>query len=304
VALGLACFLLPLVWPDVFFPLTWGSFIFLVEPWNRRHAAASRLRELERGEAGPTLRWLLAGLVCGVLWETWNYWARVKWMYTVPGFESLKLFEMPAAGFLGFPPFALECVAVVAFLEALGRRLRDRPAPWRRAVTGATAVLAAAATLVVFDTADRISVDSHYAPVARLRALPADDRSTLAHAGLTSPERLVRALGDGDGLAAWSERTGLPVEVLRGHRERVALLLHQGLGDERARDLAGLGIHTRDDLSRWAPEALADALAAADAGGPHRFLERRARVWLDGLGKAGGRQPEEARPPTAGDATR
>ena len=101
--LGFTCFTLPLVWPDRFFPLTWASFIFLLEPWNRRRAPASRLRELEQGEAAPSLRWLLAGLVCGVLWETWNHWARVKWVYTVPGFESLKLFEMPLAGFLGFP---------------------------------------------------------------------------------------------------------------------------------------------------------------------------------------------------------
>jgi hypothetical protein len=303
-ALGVACFVLPLVWPGVFFPLTWGSFIFLVEPWNRRHAATSRLRELEQGEAGPTLRWLLAGLVCGVLWETWNYWARVKWLYTVPGFESLKVFEMPAAGFLGFPPFALECVAVVAFFETLGRRLRDGPAAWRHAVAGMGAVLAAAGTLVVFDAADRITVDSFYTPVAHMSVLPAGHREILARAGLESPERLVRALGDSEGLAEWSERTGLPRETLRGHRELVALVLHQGLGDERARELAGLGIHTRDDLSRWAPDALAAALAEADARGPRRFLERRARVWLEGLENGAGRQPEEVRPFGARDATR
>jgi hypothetical protein len=299
--LGAACFVLPLVWPETFFPLTWGSFIFLVEPWNRRHAAASRLRELEQGEAAPALRWLLAGLVCGVLWETWNYWARVKWMYTVPGFESLKVFEMPAAGFLGFPPFALECVAVVAFLEALGRRLRRHPAPWRRAITGTATALAAVGTVVVFDAVDRITVDSYYVPVARLRVLPAADREALARAGLESPERLLRALRDERGLSEWSERTRLPVEVLRGHREGVALVLHQGLGDGRARELGGLGIRTREDLARWEPETLAAALVAAHARGPHRFLERRARVWLDGLEDVSG--AAEARPFTARDAT-
>ena len=40
-ALGGACFALPLLWPDLFFPLTWGSFVFLLEPWNRRHARRS-----------------------------------------------------------------------------------------------------------------------------------------------------------------------------------------------------------------------------------------------------------------------
>ena len=65
IALGLACLVLPLLWPDVFFPLTWGSLVFLLEPWNRRHARRSFLRDLEAGEAGPFLRTLLAGLICG-----------------------------------------------------------------------------------------------------------------------------------------------------------------------------------------------------------------------------------------------
>jgi hypothetical protein len=279
---GVACFALPLVWPQLFFPLTWGSFIFLLEPWNRRHATTSLLRDLEQGEAGSSLRWLLAGLVCGVLWETWNYWARVKWMYTVPGFESLKVFEMPLAGFFGFPPFALECVAIVAFLEALGQRLRERSRRWWWAVTGAATGLAAAAVLVVFAAAERMTVDSYYTPVARLGVLPTADREALAAAGLESPERLLRALSDDAGLTEWSERTGLPVAALREHREKVSLVLHRGLGDGRARELGGLGIHTRADLARWRPEALAAALEESGARGPVRFLRRRARVWLEG----------------------
>jgi hypothetical protein len=221
--------------------------------------------------------------VCGVLWETWNYWARVKWMYTVPGFESLKVFEMPLAGFLGFPPFALECVAIVAFLEALGTRLRRRSQRIHRTLLVAGAVLAAGAVLVIFDTADRVTVDSSYVPVASLGVLPAADREALATAGLESPERLLRALTEEDGLVEWSERTGLSVEALREHRERVALVLHRGLGDARARELAGLGIRTREDLARWRPETLAAALEASGARGPRRFLKRRARVWLEGL---------------------
>jgi hypothetical protein len=279
-AVGLACFALPLLWPDAFFPLTWGSFVFLLEPWNRRHAPASRLRELEEGEATPTLRWLLAGLVCGVLWETWNYWARVKWIYTVPGFESLKLFEMPLAGFLGFPFFALECAAVVDFLDSLRPQLRRRSPVVRRVLVAAAAVPAVAGTFVVFAAADRVTVDSWYAPVARLEVLPGADRKALAGAGLESPERLCRALDDDADLAEWSARTGLSVEALRRDRERVALVLHRGLGDDRAVELARLGIRTRADLERWRPGRLAAALRATGARGPARFLERRVRVWL------------------------
>ena len=283
VVLGLACFALPLFWPRVFFPLTWGSFIFLLEPWNRSHASASRLRELEQGEAAPTLRWLLAGLVCGALWETWNFWARVKWIYTVPGFESLKVFEMPLAGFLGFPPFALECVAVVAFLDTLGSRLKHRSPRVRRSVLAAATGLAVSGTLVVFAAADETTVDSHYVPVEHLRVLPAADRRALAEAGLESPERLVRALNDEATLAEWSARTGLPATALRRHRARVSLVLHRGLGDDWARELESLGIETREDLAGWRPDTLAGALRASAARAPHPFQERRARVWLERL---------------------
>jgi hypothetical protein len=279
---GVACFALPLVWPDRFFPLTWVSFILLLEPWNRRHAPASRLQELEQGEAAPTLRWLLAGLVCGALWEGCNYWARVKWVYTVPGFESLKLFEMPLAGFLGFPPFALECAAVLGFLDGIGLRLRALSLRTRRVAVASATALAVAGTLGVFAAADGITVDSYYAPVARLGVLPAGDREALARAGLESPERLVRALRDDAGLAEWSARTGLSVESLRRHRERVALVLHRGLGDGPAQELARLGIETRADLAGWRPDTLAAALRDSGARGPYRFLERRARVWLQG----------------------
>jgi hypothetical protein len=52
---------------------------------------------------------LLGGLVCGILWEFWNFWARTKWIYAVPILSEIKIFEMPVLGFLGFPPFAVEC---------------------------------------------------------------------------------------------------------------------------------------------------------------------------------------------------
>jgi hypothetical protein len=55
---------------------------------------------------------LAAGAVCGVLWEFWNYWAATRWTYTVPYLGDVKVFEMPVLGYLGFPPFALECWAM------------------------------------------------------------------------------------------------------------------------------------------------------------------------------------------------
>jgi Domain of unknown function (DUF4332) len=276
-ALGAACFALPLLWPDLFFPLTWGSFAFLMEPWNRRHARRSFLRDLEAGEAGPFCRTLLAGLACGVLWETWNFWARSKWIYTVPVFEELKLFEMPLAGFLGFPPFAVECLVLVRFLNAWRQRHAWTASP---VVRLAAAAMAGAATLGVFALVDPVTVDSFYVPVRELRVLPAPARGRLADLGLGSPERLRRALDDPRARAGLAAASGLDDGELERAREGVRLVLHEGVGEARALQLARVGIRRVSDLASWSPPALAAALRAQGPQPRDRFLERRAGVWI------------------------
>src|SRR6185436_19211431 len=74
---------------------------------------------LAAGDCTRLVALLVAGLFCGGLWEGWNFAARTKWIYSVPFFDELKLGEMPMLGFLGFPPFALECYALVNFLSLL-----------------------------------------------------------------------------------------------------------------------------------------------------------------------------------------
>jgi len=109
VGLGLALLALALLFPKIFFPLVWLGFIFLLEPFNYRNGAGSILRDLEEGSARPLHLLLLSGLLCGILWEFWNFWAGSKWVYTIPYLGFLTIFEMPILGFLGFPPFAVEC---------------------------------------------------------------------------------------------------------------------------------------------------------------------------------------------------
>jgi hypothetical protein len=103
-AMLLACLLVP----RYAFPLVWGGFVLLIDPFNYRAGAPSLLRDWEEGAPGRTYRLLLSGLLAGLLWEFWNFWAVARWSYTVPFVGGWKLFEMPLAGFLGFPPFALE----------------------------------------------------------------------------------------------------------------------------------------------------------------------------------------------------
>lgn len=96
----------------------WLGFIFLLDPVNERLGGATLVRDWNR-----TINLLLSGLLCGVLWEFWNYWSAAKWHYTVPIMENLKVFEMPLPGYLGFPPFALECFTMFVFVRLMFGRL-------------------------------------------------------------------------------------------------------------------------------------------------------------------------------------
>jgi hypothetical protein len=115
--LGILSAALPLLWPRYLFPLVWGAFVFGLEPFLHRAGAPSLLADMEKGDPRRALILLSSGLACGFLWEFWNFWARTKWVYAVPYFTELKVFEMPVAGFLGFPPFALECFTMYSFIR-------------------------------------------------------------------------------------------------------------------------------------------------------------------------------------------
>lgn len=115
--IGTIFLIAPLLLPKYCFPLIWGSFFFLLEPINHRFNGRSLLRDWERGNPRKFYLFLTAGFICGGLWEFWNYWAMTKWIYTVPFFDELKLFEMPLLGFWGFPPFAVECYVIYNFIS-------------------------------------------------------------------------------------------------------------------------------------------------------------------------------------------
>jgi hypothetical protein len=126
-ATGLIFLALPVFLPKYFFPLIWGGFVFLLDPINAKMKGPSLLKDLSNGRPQKAIQLLIAGMVCGLLWEFWNYWAKSKWIYTVPFVGDIKLFEMPVLGFLGFPPFALECYVMYNFVSCLGLAI-----PWEQ----------------------------------------------------------------------------------------------------------------------------------------------------------------------------
>ena len=113
----------------------WLGFIFLLDPLNARLGGPSLIVELRQHRYDRFINLVLSGLLCGVLWEFWNYWSRAKWHHTVPIMERVKIFEMPLPGYLGFPAFALECFTMYVFVRSLRARLMPGApiSPWCQA---------------------------------------------------------------------------------------------------------------------------------------------------------------------------
>jgi hypothetical protein len=120
VALGAVGVATPLLFPSGWFaPVIWLSYVLFLDPLNALRGWPSIVGDLGGGNWRRLLSLLASGAVCGFLWEFWNYWSLAKWTYTVPYFGDFKIFEMPVLGFLGFPPFAIECWALYIFCRSL-----------------------------------------------------------------------------------------------------------------------------------------------------------------------------------------
>ncbi len=116
---GILSFILPLFLPTFFYPLLWVAFFLLLDPINYLHHQPSIIGHLKDGKLAVPLTLLLAGIICGFLWEFWNYWAIGKWTYDIPFLGFFKIFEMPILGYLGYFPFAFELYAMFFFIRSL-----------------------------------------------------------------------------------------------------------------------------------------------------------------------------------------
>ena len=117
---GFLLFVVVLVFPSPWLcPLPWISVLLWFEGMNDRLGIGSFGAAFRAGDYSLFVSLLVSGAVCGILWESWNFWALTKWNYHVPYLPGVKLFEMPVLGFLGFPPFALECYLMYRFIRYL-----------------------------------------------------------------------------------------------------------------------------------------------------------------------------------------
>jgi hypothetical protein len=138
--IGLLLFVVVLVFPSPYLcPLPWISVLLWFEGMNDRLGIGSFSEMFRSGNYSLFVSLIISGAVCGILWESWNYGALTKWHYHVPYLSNLKLFEMPVLGYLGFPPFALECFLMyrlMRFLTPVARTVDVLGLPWRRAMPG------------------------------------------------------------------------------------------------------------------------------------------------------------------------
>jgi hypothetical protein len=271
--------------PHFLAPLVWGSVTFLLDPWNYRHGARSLLADLEAGAFGSIFRLLVAGLLCGLVWESFNYLAPQKWIYTVRGLEELKLFEMPLAGFLGFPALALDAFSFFAFVSywCHGNRTWEESVHLAPRVPLSSGVLAATLPIHVLFwigtgfLVERVNVGSIELRLESLTTLPAETLPNLWAGGIERPRQLLRALEDRE----LRQKLDLSQEALEAIQEEAELLDFKGIGCHHGRLLQRAGVLRVSDLARQDPEALFATLRAerGDATFPALRLEM-VRVWV------------------------
>ena len=267
--IGVASLALCIAWPRLFFPLVWAGVGLLADPFvYARAPERSLLGDLERGRPGRALRLLLGGLAIGFLWEIYNVAARGKWIYSVPGFEEWKLFEMPVLGFLGFPVFALQGFAAWQALVMTGlavpREGEMRPAPvFARAAVGALTVAFAALALLSMERAAVASTAPRIEELPSPAAVVSYGERDVFSLARQSPLEVARA-------------SGISVAAAERWVAAARLAALRGIGSENARRLAAVGVTSIDALAASSPEALARRLAAAGEPIP----EARLRVWV------------------------
>ncbi len=275
---GIVFLVLPLVWPRLFFPLVWGATTLLAEPaLYRREPRWSLLADLERGEPGRIVRLLVGGAGIGLLWELYNFFARSRWIYTVPGLDRLKVFEMPVLGFLGFPVFALECWSVFHLLACFGISTPEEPThqPVRLGRKVATAVAGVAFSVFVLSGMERFTISSTTPQLLGVPGLPPSVAFQLEAAG-QSPFELARAAAP-----ALAREAGASLAEAERWIAAARLVTLRGIGTANARRLTRLGITDIAMLARQDPDSLAARLRAMpDAGRTPRPTAAEAWVWV------------------------
>jgi hypothetical protein len=230
---------------------------------------------------------LVAGLICGFLWELWNFWALSKWVYTVPFFEKAKGFEMPFLGFLGFAPFAVQAYVMYNFIALFrsGRgweesTCRLNPEKKTSSLTMIlTAVLIASFSILIFKAIDSNTVDSYYPRLEDAYWIEAPYRRELPKVGIATFDDLLSKTRQKKEMDELALRLLIPREILIQWVEKARLVQLKGLGVENLRLLEAVGIDSISALAKENPEILYDKIeqVSRERVPPQ---EAKIRIWV------------------------
>lgn len=257
VLFGIVCLIFSVLIPDTFFPLIWVGFVFVLDPINTRFGGRSLLRDLEEGDPRKIVLLLLAGLLCGFLWEFWNFWALSKWVYTVPFFDVRKGFEMPFLGFLGFPPFALQAYVMYNTISLFRFQRRWEESTYRlhpekktKPVTVVLAtILIGVFSISIFGAIDVHTVDSYYPALEDAYWIDAQRQKELPKVGIASLEDLVSRTTQKKERDELALRLLVPKEEFVRWVGKARLAQLKGMGVENLRLLEGAEIHSMAALA-------------------------------------------------------
>jgi hypothetical protein len=262
--LGIFCLASSVLSPYYFFPLIWVGFIFLLEPINYHWGGRSLLRDLEQGNPKKIYILLLGGLLCGLLWELWNFWAYSKWVYTVPFFEEAKGFEMPCLGFLGFLPFAIECYVTYNFISLYrfkrGWEESSYPVSLEEKTRRVTAILTTlfiiSFSILIFQAIDLHTVDSYEVRLSDAYWIDPKIRADMPKVGIVNLDQLLLRTKSKKEREELALRLLVPNEELNRWLEKTELVRLKGLGIKNLRLLEGVNIHSITALASEDPNPL------------------------------------------------
>ncbi|NOT57453.1 MAG: DUF4332 domain-containing protein [Deltaproteobacteria bacterium] len=283
---GLLATMLPLVWPLLFFPLIWLSMALLFEPLVYRWQGQSLLAELSRGDPRRLATLLVAGAINGGLWEGWNVLTRTGWIYTVPLLDWFHVFEMPLAGYLGFPLLAIECAVLWSALDCChltGAALpvttptRTGSSHKRRQIA---VVLALGWSLLVFAGINRWTSSSQHLTVAALPGLTVTEIAACEAAGFRYPYAVVQAVTQ-RGLAQVATELRLSSPRVQELVDASQLSEFRGIGPRNLRLLHAAGVSRIEELAAQDSATLTARLHhIGDTLALRAPYERQVRGWI------------------------
>jgi len=287
-------FLLGMLWllssiniPEYFFPFIWVGFILLLDPVIYRFGGKSLLRDLQNGNPRKIYLLLVAGLICGLLWEFWNFWAFSKWIYTVPFFEKVKGFEMPFLGFLGFPPFAVQAYVMYNTLSLFRHKRGWEETQYQHDLDKRTRPLTSVLTtlfiisfcVLIFRAIDLKTVDSYEPRLKGAYWIEPKYREMLPKVGIANLEELILRTHEKREIEELALRLLIPKGEVTRWVEYGKLAQIKGLGIENLRLLEQVGVHSVTVLAGEDPDRLYDRLVQFRSLKPN-LNKSKIRIWI------------------------